>query len=506
MFAPQRRAHAYSPARSPPERRSTRSGADVTGSLSTGELRAGPCCIGAALPPSWPRNAGVPKLWALVGRDFPTMSIHLQTARVLFEIRKGSVAEAVAGAALAAVVVLATTPAARRLARRIGAVDRPSLRGISQREVPRLGGLAVLLGILAAAVVFDPLSGQLLGLLLASIWIVAVGAIDDVCGLPPLLKLLGQAGAAALVVATGADVTFFTFPFVHRVNLGDAATPLTILGLLALMNAVNLIDGTDGLAAGVVGIAATAFSIIAFDLQRNSAGVFASILAGASFGFLRSNFPPATIFLGDSGSNLLGLLIGAVVIEGDLKKQALLALFAPAVVLALPLLDMSFVILKRLKYRQPVFQADAWHFHHRLRNVGFTPRRILLYLYGWSLTMSGLAVAQRYINWHDRQDHLRMPGALFVGLLALPALLATVYVAVTLELGRLPRRRAGETFPRRRFRSRPGPSPKTSEAVEAVPNGESSNPQLVVGRDTGVGEGEVECRDDLGAGSSTIDP
>ena len=155
------------------------------------------------------------------------------------------------------------------------------------------------------------------------------------------------------------------------VNFGDAGGPLTVAGLVAVMNVVNLSDGADGLAAGVCAISAITFSIIAFDLDRNHAAVFAAITAGAALGFLIHNFHPASVYMGDCGSNLLGLLLGCIAVEGAVKTQAVLALLFPLVVLAVPFLDTTFVVLKRMKYRRPIYRADANHFHHRL-----TPHRL----------------------------------------------------------------------------------------------------------------------------------
>ena len=149
-----------------------------------------------------------------------------------------------------------------------------------------------------------------------------------------------------------------------------------MLALVLLMNVVNFSDGVDGLAAGVCAIAAVAFSIIAFDLGRNTAGILAAITCGAALGFLLFNFHPASVFMGDCGSNLLGLLLGAVIIEGTLKTNALIALVGPLVVLAVPFLDTGFVVAKRLKYRRVPWRGDSNHFHHRFHRIGFSQRRV----------------------------------------------------------------------------------------------------------------------------------
>ena len=203
-----------------------------------------------------------------------------------------------------------------------------------------------------AGLIFLPDNQRTEGILAAAALITIVGALDDVYDLHPAIKLLGQIAAAVVLVTSGVQVDAFTFPFVHRVELGDLGGPITAVALVLLMNVVNFSDGIDGLAAGVCAISAVAFSIIAFDLGRNTAGILAAITCGAALGFLIFNFNPASVFMGDCGSNLLGLLLGAVIIEGTLKTNALIALVGPLVVLAVPFLDTGFVVAKRIKYRR----------------------------------------------------------------------------------------------------------------------------------------------------------
>ena len=180
---------------------------------------------------------------------------------------------------------------------------------------------------------------------------------------------------------------------------------LTILGIVAVINVINLIDGVDGLAAGVCVISAATMAVIALSLDRPGAGVLAALTAGGALGFLRHGFPPASSFMGDTGSNLLGYLLGAIAVQGALKTNAVVALFFPLVVLAVPILDTGFVIAKRIKYRQPIYRADRWHFHHRMANIGFSQRRTLAYLYGWALVMAGLALALRFVPYSDDHGH-----------------------------------------------------------------------------------------------------
>jgi UDP-GlcNAc:undecaprenyl-phosphate GlcNAc-1-phosphate transferase len=334
----------------------------------------------------------------------------------------------------AAVASALLTPLAARLATGVGAVDEPRDRGLSDRPTPRLGGLAMLAGILIAAALFMPMSDQYRGILGGAIAIVVVGGLDDVFDLPPVVKLLGQAAAAAIPVAAGVKVDNITLPFVGAIDFGDAGGILTLVGLVGVMNVVNLSDGVDGLAAGVCTISAATFAVIAFDLQRETAGVLAAITAGAALGFLVHNFHPASIFMGDSGSNLLGLMLGCIAVQGSLKTNALIALVGPLVILAVPFLDTGFVVAKRLKYRRKPWEADAEHFHHRLARIGFSQRRTVLYLYGWTIALAGMALALRFVPYSDDSGHLHAGWTLVMIVLGLLALAASVYLVYVLEI------------------------------------------------------------------------
>jgi UDP-GlcNAc:undecaprenyl-phosphate GlcNAc-1-phosphate transferase len=353
-----------------------------------------------------------------------------------------TVGDAVLAFATAFVVALAITPLVGRLATRIGMVDQPRDRGLSDRPTPQLGGVALLAGVLVAAAVWLKLTGETRGILGGAAIIVLVGAIDDAVDLSAPVKLLAQATAALVPVLAGVVVHDFTLPFVHRVDLGGAAEPVTLIGLVALMNVVNFTDGIDGLAAGVCTISALTFAIIAFDLDQGAAGVLAALTAGACLGFLIHNFHPASVFMGDSGSNLLGLLLGSIAVQGTLKTNALIALVGPLVILTVPFLDAGFVVAKRIKYRRPIYLADAEHFHHRFARIGFSQRRTVLYLYAWSLSLAGLALALRFVPYSDKAGHLRAGWSAVMAILALLALAASVYLVYVLEILKFRRVRA----------------------------------------------------------------
>lgn len=344
--------------------------------------------------------------------------------------------DAVAAAGAAAALSAALTPLSARAARRVGAVDQPRGRGLADRPTPLLGGLAIFAGVLVASLIWLPMHGAHWRAILAGAAIITfVGALDDFYDLHWAVKLLGQVCAGLLPVLHGVRVESFTLPFVHRVALGGSlGAVLTLLGLVLVMNTVNFSDGIDGLAAGVCAIAAASFSIIAFDLHRGGSAVLAAIIAGAALGFLVHNFPPASSFMGDCGALLLGYLLGVVAVDGTVKTQAVLALFFPLVVLAVPFLDTTFVVLKRLKYRRPVYRADANHFHHRFARIGFSQRRTVLYLYAWTLMLGASAVALRFVPYSDNGGRLHPGWSIVMGLILLAVAAGSVYLVFVLEI------------------------------------------------------------------------
>ena len=343
---------------------------------------------------------------------------------------------------LALALTAALTPLVARLARRVGALDPVQERGLASEPTPLLGGLAILAGVLVAGVLLLPATTEMRGILIAALLITIVGLLDDLIDLPPQLKLLGQVAAGLICVLSGVRVDDFTFPFVGRVDLGDLGGPLTLIGLVLIMNVVNFSDGVDGLAAGVCAIAAIGFAVIAFDLHEDAAGILAACTAGAALGFLVHNFHPASVFMGDSGSNLLGLLLGGVIVEGSLKTNALIALVVPLVILAVPFLDTGFVVAKRIKYRRPVYRADSNHFHHRFHRMGFSQRKTVLYLYAWTTTMTAIAVALRFVPYSESNGHLNAGWAIVMGAMLLVGLGASIYLVYVLEILKLRRLRA----------------------------------------------------------------
>jgi UDP-GlcNAc:undecaprenyl-phosphate GlcNAc-1-phosphate transferase len=256
-------------------------------------------------------------------------------------------------------------------------------------------------------------------------------------GCPWWGKLGGQVSAAAIAVGFGVHVERFTFPLVGIQTLPDwVSIPASILWIVAIMNMVNFLDGMDGLAAGICAIAGSTFAIIALSLGKPDAAILSAIVAGACFGFLRHNFYPARIFMGDSGAMLLGFVLAAVSIQGLLKTAATVALFFPLVVLAIPIVDTSFVFAKRLKYGQPLYEADRTHLHHRFVNIGFSQRRAAVYMYAWCAILAGAALATRFIPFRAHGVWHFWP-TLAVGAIGLVALATSVYIVYLLEIIKL---------------------------------------------------------------------
>ena len=361
---------------------------------------------------------------------------------------------------VAMAVATVLTPLAARLAWRLGAVVMPSERGLAERATPALGGLAILAGVLVASFFWLPqtislrhTAGTAPGaggtvhtwtIIAGACLITLVGAIDDVRPLKPQWKLVGQVAAALIAVEGGVVVTDVTIPFIGSLQLPNTGGVLTVIWLVGLMNVVNFSDGVDGLAAGLCTIDGIAFAIVAIDLGVSGAGVLAALTAGAALGFLFHNFYPASVFMGDSGANLLGYLLGVVAVIGSVKTGAVVTLVVPLVVLAVPFLDTGFVVAKRLKYRRKPWSADANHFHHRMARMGYSQRRTVLYLYGWTLMLAGVAVALRFVPYSNHRGTYHLGWLLVMAVIVVIALAASVYLIYLLEILKFKSRRTRE--------------------------------------------------------------
>ncbi len=366
--------------------------------------------------------------------------------------------QVVYGSVVALAIVVLLTPAVGGMARMLGVVDRPEGgRRPNPRGIPRLGGLAMFLAMLVPALAFLPLRGEMRGILLGAAVATTVGAVDDFRGLTWWEKLAGQVLAAAIPTWFGIWVHGFTFPLIGNHTLpGVVGVPVTVLGIVAVMNMVNFLDGMDGLAAGVCAIAAFSFCII--DLSRGQPGpaILTAIVFGSCLGFLRHNFYPARIFMGDSGALLLGFTLASVSVEGLLKTATLVTLVLPLLVLAVPLIDTSFVVAKRLKLGQPIYSADRYHLHHRFENIGFSHRRAVSYLYVWCALLAVAALATRFV--HPHRHGWNWPSVALDAAIAVLALGSSVYVVYLLEIVKL----ANPFIRRREEQARSGAARKSA--------------------------------------------
>lgn len=300
----------------------------------------------------------------------------------------------------AALVAFAATPLARALAVRIGALDQPGPRRIHAEPVPRLGGLAIAAAVLVVAWAARLLPGPaslldphpLLGLTCAAIPVLALGIVDDLRHASPWVKLAVQTCAALTLTLFGYGVPVLTNPFGPSIASGVLNVPLTVLWVLVVTNAINLIDGLDGLASGVVMIAGAALWLVARSHADFYVMFFAALLIGACAGFLRWNFPPAKVFMGDTGSQFLGLTLSALSLLENRKGTAAVTLLFPLVAMGVPLADSAIAFVRRLMHRQPVFRGDTGHIHHRLLSLGLSHRGALFALWGLGLFCGVIAV------------------------------------------------------------------------------------------------------------------
>jgi UDP-GlcNAc:undecaprenyl-phosphate GlcNAc-1-phosphate transferase len=323
------------------------------------------------------------------------------------------------------------------MARLLGAVDRPDERRLNRRPIPRLGGLAIFLGIIVPSLAFLDLSSETRGVLLGAAIATVVGAVDDFRGLSPPVKLGGQLVAASIPPMFGVWIDHFTLPLLGVVDLPAwLGVPLSMLFIVAVMNMVNFLDGMDGLAAGVCGIAGATYAILALSLGKTDPAILSAIVAGACLGFLRHNFFPARIFMGDSGALSLGFILAAVSIQGLLKTASTVVLLLPLLVLAIPIIDTSFVVARRLKHNRPIYAADRGHLHHRFMNIGFSQRRAAVTMWLWCATLAGAALATRFLPLRPGGEW-NLVDSIVVGSIALVALAFSVYVVYLLEIVKL---------------------------------------------------------------------
>ena len=340
---------------------------------------------------------------------------------------------------VAAVVTIALTPLARKLAIKLDAIDYPSARRVNMLPIPRMGGVAIFGGILAALAVagfgvyafgwvdpfidYNGIEVNYWGVLLGTVLIFLVGAVDDVVDLNPKAKMLGQIVAACVVAGSGLLFSSIHNPFGEGyIEFGWVAYPLTVFYLVAFANVINLIDGLDGLAAGITGISAITILLFAVLTGRFDAALFSVILVGVCAGFLKSNFFPASIFMGDSGALLLGFSLGVISLFAVARSALFVSLLVPILAAGVPILDTFFAIVRRKREHRPIDEADKGHIHHRLMRAGFSQRATVLIMWAWTALLAACGVI---ITWAD--NLVRIP-------IFLIACAVTAYAIVKLRL------------------------------------------------------------------------
>lgn len=288
--------------------------------------------------------------------------------------------------AVSALIAYGATPVVKTLAFRIGAVDVPKDdRRMHKHPIPRMGGLAIVLGFLFATLVLVPLTAEVKGMLLGAIIITVLGIFDDVYALSAKLKLVVQIAAALVAVLSGNVIETISNPNVFSSelywNLGWLSIPVTVVWIVAITNAVNLIDGLDGLACGVSTISSMTMLVIALLVSEGSVAVLMAALAGACIGFLPYNLNPAKIFMGDTGSTFLGFILATVSVQGMFKVYTIISFVVPFLMLGLPIFDTCFAIIRRVAHGQSPMSPDRSHVHHRLIDMGLSQKQTVGVLY-----------------------------------------------------------------------------------------------------------------------------
>jgi len=307
---------------------------------------------------------------------------------------------------VALIIAYITTPIAKRIAYKVGAIDVPKDdRRVHKKPIPRMGGLAIYISTIISFLIFTyfnqlTFDKSLISVIIGATIIVITGIIDDIKPLSAKVKLVAQIIAALVLVWGGIRITFISNPLVEgyaTIDLKMFSIPVTIFWIVGITNTLNLIDGLDGLAAGVGGIASLSLLFVAstflgIDPVYNIVMVMAAILSGAAFGFLPHNFNPAKIFMGDTGALFLGFMLSVISIKGVMKSFTAISLVLPIIVLGIPIFDTAFAILRRTLNKRPISEADRGHIHHRLLDRGLTQKQTVLILYFVSITLGALAV------------------------------------------------------------------------------------------------------------------
>jgi UDP-GlcNAc:undecaprenyl-phosphate GlcNAc-1-phosphate transferase len=307
---------------------------------------------------------------------------------------------------LSLIIAVLGTPISMLIAKKTGAIAYPGGRHVHKRPIPRLGGLAIYAAFWISVAVNQVWDQSTWGLLIGSTIILAAGVWDDIHELRPLVKLFWQIVAAAVLLWYGFSMDFISLPFgktinFHAMGLDFVSLLLVIFWVVSLVNTVNISDGLDGLAAGICFMVALLLFWSANQIIQLTDGPahLTLALAGAILGFLFFNFPPARVFMGDSGSMFLGYIIGGVSIMGLLKTATILGLVFPLLILGMPVTDLTFAIIRRKLRGLSMATADRGHLHHRLLDAGLTQRQAVLSMYGISACFGISAVLGAKGQW-----------------------------------------------------------------------------------------------------------
>ena len=286
------------------------------------------------------------------------------------------------------------TPYLAQVGKKQNMVDLPNHRKIHNGAIPNLGGIVIFFGFLLSLLFIVQIEGQIKILLAAGVIILLLGMVDDIVDLPPKLKFIIQMIPTLMVIISNADLIniFINNQLKSFDLLGYLLYPILILWIVGVTNSINLIDGLDGLACGVSIITLITFFILGLKQNFESLNLVSIALTGSLLAFLRFNFYPAKLFLGDSGSTFSGFMLASLAALWVLKSQNAIFIFVPLIVLALPIFDTLFAIYRRYRSRQPIFQADKKHLHHRLLNRGISHKNVVLILWGVTALCSIIAL------------------------------------------------------------------------------------------------------------------
>jgi len=311
--------------------------------------------------------------------------------------------------------VVAVIPFIKKVANHVGAMDIPDARKVHSKPMPRLGGLGIFMGFLLGYILFGSMSLRMNAILIGSFIIIVTGIVDDIKPIPAKVKFLFQVIAACVVAFYGEILLQDLSAFGFYIDFGVFSYPITILFIVGIINCINLIDGLDGLAAGLSSIYFITIGIVAV-FWKNSFGldvVITFIMLGATLGFLVHNFNPAKIFMGDSGSMFLGYIIAVIALLG-FKNVTVTTLLAPICLLAIPIMDTLFAILRRIVNKKPISEPDKQHLHHQLLSYNLSHRNVVLVIYGLDILF---ASAMLVYMLYDATVGIIIYSLLFIGVL-----------------------------------------------------------------------------------------